>query len=76
MEFNQFSELVIIEAKLQAADPPDAVGDAFQNLLRAGEYKNELINQGLPDGHPAPGRRRGAKTLRKAEGYKETVSCP
>jgi len=67
------SGLVITEVKLQAADPPDAVRDAFHDVVRAREDKEKLINQAR--GYQAdilPKARGDAqKLLREAEGYKE-----
>ena len=67
------SGLVITEVKLQAADPPDAVRDAFHDVVRAREDKEKLINQAR--GYQADilpkARGEAQKLLREAEGYKE-----
>ena len=67
------SGLVITEVKLQAADPPDAVRDAFHDVVRAREDKEKLINQAR--GYQADilpkARGEAQKILREAEGYKE-----
>jgi membrane protease subunit HflK len=41
------SGVVITEVKLQAADPPEAVKDAFHDVVRAREDRERLINQAL-----------------------------
>ena len=67
------SGLVITEVKLQAADPPDAVRDAFHDVVRAREDKEKLIN--VAKGYQADilpkARGEAQKILREAEGYKE-----
>ena len=67
------SGLVITEVKLQAADPPEAVKDAFHDVVRAREDKEKLINQAR--GYQADilpkARGEAQKILREAEGYKE-----
>ncbi|MBK9140332.1 MAG: FtsH protease activity modulator HflK [Verrucomicrobia bacterium] len=67
------SGLVITEVKLQAADPPDQVRDAFHDVVRAREDKEKLINQAK--GYQADilpkARGEAQKVLREAEGYKE-----
>ena len=67
------SGMVITEVKLQAADPPDAVRDAFHDVVRAREDKEKLINQAK--GYQADllpkARGEAQKVLREAEGYKE-----
>ena len=67
------SGLVITEVKLQAADPPDAVRDAFHDVVRAREDREKLINQAK--GYQADilpkARGEAQKILREAEGYKE-----
>jgi len=67
------SGLVITEVKLQAADPPDQVRDAFHDVVRAREDKEKLINQArgyMADIVPKA-RGEAQKLLREAEGYKE-----
>ena len=67
------SGLIITEVKLQAADPPEAVKDAFHDVVRAREDREKLINQAK--GYQAdllPRARGGAQQiLREAEAYKE-----
>lgn len=67
------SGLAITEVKLQAADPPDQVRDAFHDVVRAREDREKLINQAR--GYQAdilPKARGDAqRILREAEGYKE-----
>ena len=66
------SGMVITEVKLQAADPPDAVRDAFHDVVRAREDREKLINQAK--GYQADilpkARGEAQKILREAEGYK------
>ncbi len=68
------SGMIITEVKLQAADPPDAVRDAFHDVVRAREDKEKLINQAK--GYQADilpkARGEAQKILRESEGYKET----
>ena len=67
------SGLVITDVKLQAADPPDAVRDAFHDVVRAREDREKVINQAR--GYQADvlpkARGEAQKILREAEGYKE-----
>jgi len=67
------SGVVITEVKLQAADPPDAVRDAFHDVVRAREDREKLINQAR--GYQADvlpkARGEAQKILREAEGYRE-----
>jgi membrane protease subunit HflK len=67
------SGLSITEVRLQAADPPDQVRDAFHDVVRAREDKEKLINQAM--GYQAdilPRARGDAEKLRReAEGYRE-----
>ncbi|MFZ0710605.1 MAG: FtsH protease activity modulator HflK [Terrimicrobiaceae bacterium] len=67
------SGLTITEVKLQAADPPDPVKDAFHDVVRAREDREKLINQAL--GYQADllprARGRAQEILREAEGYRE-----
>ena len=67
------SGLVITEVKLQTADPPEAVKDAFHDVVRAREDREKLINQALGYQADVLPRARGAaqQILREAEGYKE-----
>jgi len=70
---NYQSGLVITEVKLQAADPPDAVRDAFHDVVRAREDKEKLINQAKGYQADLLPRARGSshQILREAEGYME-----
>jgi modulator of FtsH protease HflK len=67
------SGLVVTEVKLQTADPPEAVKDAFHDVVRAREDRERLINQALGYQADVLPRARGAaqQILREAEGYKE-----
>jgi len=67
------SGVVITDVKLQAADPPEAVKDAFHDVVRAREDRERLINQALGYQADLLPRARGAaqQILREAEGYKE-----
>jgi modulator of FtsH protease HflK len=66
------SGLIVTDVKLQAADPPDAVRDAFHDVVRAREDKEKVINQAR--GYQADllpkARGEAQKILREAEGYK------
>lgn len=66
------SGLVVTEVKLQAADPPDAVRDAFHDVVRAREDREKLINQARGYQADLLPRARGAaqQILREAEAYK------
>jgi modulator of FtsH protease HflK len=67
------SGLTVTEVKLQAADPPDAVKDAFHDVVRAREDRERLINLALGYQADVLPRARGKaqEILREAEGYKE-----
>jgi modulator of FtsH protease HflK len=67
------SGVVITDVKLQAADPPEAVKDAFHDVVRAREDRERLINQALGYQADLLPRARGTaqQTIREAEGYKE-----
>ena len=67
------SGVIITDVKLQAADPPEAVKDAFHDVVRAREDRERLINQALGYQADLLPRARGAaqQILREAEGYKE-----
>jgi modulator of FtsH protease HflK len=64
---------LVTDVKLQAADPPEAVKDAFHDVVRAREDRERLINQALGYQADLLPRARGAaqQILREAEGYKE-----
>ncbi|MBX3745012.1 MAG: FtsH protease activity modulator HflK [Verrucomicrobiae bacterium] len=70
---NYESGLSITEVRLQAADPPDQVRDAFHDVVRAREDKERLINQAM--GYQADvlpkARGEAERILREAEGYRE-----
>jgi len=70
---NYQSGIAITEVKLQAADPPDAVKDAFHDVVRAREDREKLINQARGYQADVVPRARGAaqQILREAEAYKE-----
>jgi modulator of FtsH protease HflK len=67
------SGLTITEVKLQAVDAPDAVRDAFHDVVRAREEKEKLINEAK--GYQADvipkARGEARKIEREAEAYKE-----
>jgi modulator of FtsH protease HflK len=67
------SGLVITEVRLQTADPPDAVRDAFHDVVRAREDKERLINEALGYQADILPRARGEveRLLRNAEAYRE-----
>ncbi len=67
------SGLTITEVKLQAVDAPDAVREAFHDVVRAREEKEKLINEAK--GYQADvipkARGEARKIEREAEAYKE-----
>ncbi len=67
------SGMVVTEVKLQVADAPEAVKDAFHDVVRAREDKERTVN--VAKGYMADvvPRARGSaqQILREAEGYKE-----
>jgi len=67
------SGITITEMKLQAADPPDAVKDAFHDVVRAREDREKLINQARGYQADVVPRARGSgqQVLREAEAYRE-----
>jgi membrane protease subunit HflK len=67
------SGLVVTEVKLLAADPPDAVKDAFHDVVRAREDRERLINQARGYQADALPRARGSAEaiVREAEGYQQ-----
>ncbi|HYG33159.1 MAG TPA: FtsH protease activity modulator HflK [Clostridia bacterium] len=67
------SGLVVTEVKLLAADPPDAVKDAFHDVVRAREDRERLINQARGYQADLLPRARGAaeQILREAEAYQQ-----
>lgn len=67
------SGIRVTEVKLQAVDAPDAVRDAFHEVVRAREEKEKLINQAMGYKADVIPRARGEvrKVVREAEGYRE-----
>jgi len=67
------SGIRVTEVKLQVVDAPDAVRDAFHDVVRAREEKEKLINQALGYNADLIPRARGEvrKIVRDAEGYRE-----
>ena len=67
------SGIRVTEVKLQAVDAPDAVRDAFHEVVRAREEKEKLINQAMGYNADIIPRARGEvrKVVREAEGYRE-----
>jgi membrane protease subunit HflK len=67
------SGIRVTEVKLQAVDAPDAVRDAFHEVVRAREEKEKLINQAMGYNADLIPRARGEvrKIVREAEGYRE-----
>ncbi len=67
------SGIRVTEVKLQAVDAPDAVRDAFHEVVRAREEKEKLINQAMGYNADIIPRARGEvrKIVREAEGYRE-----
>ena len=66
------SGLRITEVKLRPVDVPDAVKDAFHDVVRAREEREQLINKALGYREDRIPRARGEaqKVLRSAEAYK------
>jgi modulator of FtsH protease HflK len=67
------SGIRVTEVKLQAIDAPDAVRDAFHEVVRAREEKEKLINQAMGYNADIIPRARGEvrKVVREAEGYRQ-----
>ncbi len=67
------SGITITEIKLQVVDPPDAVKDAFHDVVRAREDKEKMINQAKGYQADLLPKARGSadQLLREAEGYRE-----
>jgi len=67
------SGIRVTEVKLQSVDAPDAVRDAFHEVVRAREEKEKLINQAMGYAADVIPRTRGevSRVLREAEGYRE-----
>ncbi len=70
---NYESGIRVTEVKLQSIDAPDAVRDAFHEVVRAREEKEKLINQAMGYNADLIPRARGEvrKVVREAEGYRE-----
>lgn len=67
------SGITITEVKLQSVDPPAQVRDAFHEVVRAREKKEELINQARGYQEDVIPRARGEaeKQMREAEAFRE-----
>lgn len=67
------SGVTITEVKLQSVDPPAQVRDAFHEVVRAREKKEELINQAMGYQEDVIPRARGEaeKQMREAEAFRE-----
>ena len=67
------SGLQVTAVNLQVVDPPDQVKDAFQEVVRAREDRERLINEARAYGADILPKARGQaqQTIREAEGYKE-----
>lgn len=67
------SGLIVTEVKLQDVSPPEPVRDAFFEVNRAREKKEQMINQAMAYREDIIPRARGTvqKELREAEAYKE-----
>lgn len=67
------SGLVITDVKLQAVDPPDQVREAFHDVVRAREEKEQKINkaQGYREDLIPRARGEARQIVRAAEAYKE-----
>jgi membrane protease subunit HflK len=65
------SGLQIVEVKLQKVEPPEQVKDAFDDVVRAREEREKLINQAKGYAEDKQPRARGeaAKMEREAEAY-------
>ncbi len=70
---NYQSGLTVTEVKLQVVDAPDAVKDAFHDVVRAREEKEKLINQakGYYADQIPKARGEAQSILRDAEAYSE-----
>lgn len=67
------SGVQITDVKLQIVDPPDEVKDAFNEVVRAKEDKERLINEakGFYEDVIPKARGEAEKMIREAEGYRE-----
>ena len=67
------SGVQITDVKLQIVDPPDEVKDAFNEVVRAKEDKERLINEakGYYEDVIPKARGEAEKMIKEAEGYRE-----
>ena len=67
------SGVQITDVKLQIVDPPDEVKDAFNEVVRAKEDKERLINEakGFAEDVIPKARGEAEKMVKESEGYKE-----
>ena len=67
------SGVQITDVKLQIVDPPEEVKDAFNEVVRAKEDKERLINeaQGFSEDVIPKARGEAEKMVKEAEGYRE-----
>ncbi|MEM1031064.1 MAG: FtsH protease activity modulator HflK [Myxococcota bacterium] len=67
------SGLLITEVKLQVVDAPDEVKDAFHDVVRAREEREQLINKarGYREDRVPKARGEAQKIIRAAEGYRQ-----
>ncbi|MDG2006298.1 MAG: FtsH protease activity modulator HflK [Thermodesulfobacteriota bacteirum] len=67
------SGVAITDVKLQIVDPPDEVKDAFNEVVRAKEDKERLINEakGYYEDVIPKARGEAEKMIKEAEGYRE-----
>jgi membrane protease subunit HflK len=65
--------ILVTEARLLEVDPPQAVQDAFHDVVRAWEDRERLIQEarGFTEDIVPRSRGEAAEVIRKAEGYKE-----
>jgi modulator of FtsH protease HflK len=72
MDFYQ-SGISVTEVKLQAVDPPDEVKEAFHDVVRAREEKEQLINQakGYQEDLIPKAKGEARQIEREAEAYRE-----
>jgi modulator of FtsH protease HflK len=67
------SGLQVTEVKLQVVDPPEQVKDSFQEVVRAREDRERLVNESRAYREDILPKARGSaqETIRAAEGYKQ-----
>ena len=70
---NYQTGFLVTEVRLQVADPPEQVKDAFHEVVRAREDRERLINQaqGYREDVIPKARGKAEQMLREAEAYKE-----